>query len=280
MADIRLFVCCHRRTPVPEYPLLVPIQVGAAMAGEHFDGFLADDTGENISEKNPGYCELTAQYWAWKNVWADYYGFFHYRRYLYPDTNFKRPYRIERELDRSLLDRLGFGSIAELISEYDLIAPVGENMYMSVRNHYASAPCHHLRDLECVERVVQERHPEMVGAVQEYLSGAVCYFGNIYIMRRDVFQNYCNWLFPILAEFDERTDISHYSAQEQRVDGYLAERLFGIYLTYYRKEQKTLELPRVHFHSGKEYILKKILNDILPPGSRRRAAIKQFRIGQ
>ena len=94
MADIKLFVCCHRQEEVPKYPLLYPIQVGAALSEVRFPKFLYDDTGENISEKNRSYCELTAQYWAWKNVQADYYGFFHYRRYLYPDAKAKRPYLI------------------------------------------------------------------------------------------------------------------------------------------------------------------------------------------
>ena len=47
-----------------------------------FKETLHDNDGENISSKNPMYCELTAQYWAWKNADADYYGFCHYRRYF------------------------------------------------------------------------------------------------------------------------------------------------------------------------------------------------------
>ena len=74
--DIKLFVCCHRPVDVPKHPLLVPLQVGAALADSRFYGFLHDDAGENISRKNRSYCELTAQYWVWKNVRADYYGFF------------------------------------------------------------------------------------------------------------------------------------------------------------------------------------------------------------
>ena len=104
--DIRLFVCCHQPSSVPEHPLLYPIQVGAALADTHFPGFLHDDSGENISRKNRVYCELTAQYWAWKNVEADYYGFFHYRRYLYPDTTAKRPYIIKREPSLAQLNKL------------------------------------------------------------------------------------------------------------------------------------------------------------------------------
>lgn len=104
MAEIKLFVCCHQPAAVPEHPLLVPIQVGAALADEHFSGFLHDDTGDNISGKNRSYCELNAQHWAWKNVEADYCGFFHYRRYLYPNANAKRPYRLEGEPSAALLE--------------------------------------------------------------------------------------------------------------------------------------------------------------------------------
>ena len=84
MGDINLFVCCHNESEVPAHPLLIPIQVGTALAERRFAGYAHDDEGENISRKNRAYCELTAQYWAWKNCQAEYVGFFHYRRYLYP----------------------------------------------------------------------------------------------------------------------------------------------------------------------------------------------------
>ena len=280
MSDSKLFVCCHQPAEVPDHPLLVPIQVGAALAGSHFPGFLYDDAGkDNISAKNRSYCELTAQYWAWKNVAADYYGFFHYRRFLYPDTGAKAPYLVEREPSLNLLDKLGYRDFDKLIGQYDLIAPKGEDMYVPVREHYANAPYHHQKDLTTVEEILRERHPEMVEAVETYLSGTVCYFGNIYVMGRDVFHDYCAWLFPILAEFDRRTDVSGYTPQEQRVDGYLAERLFGIYLTFRRDSLKTLELPRVHFYPAAEYHKRRLLNALLPPGSKRRSLIKRVKKG-
>ena len=280
MAEIKLFVCCHRPSPVAEHPLLVPIQVGAALAGEHFPGFLHDDAGDNISGKNRSYCELTAQYWAWKNVKTDYYGFFHYRRYLYPDMNAKRPYRIAGEPTGSLLDRLGFDQFADFIPQCDLILPKGEDMRVPVREHYAKAPFHYGQDLALAEQIVKERCPEMGSAADEYLSGTVCYFGNIFIMKRQVFQDYCGWLFPILEEFDRRTDTSGYSLQERRVDGYLAERLLGIYAAH-RRELKTLELPRVHFvENPAERLKKRAVNAFLPPGTPRRCLVKKtlFRI--
>ena len=275
MSDIKLFICCHKRVQVPKHPLLAPLQVGAALAGDHFPGFLHDDTGDNISVKNCSYCELTAQYWAWKNTGADYYGFFHYRRYLYPDIKTKRPYRVEGAASRSLLDKLGYAGFEPLIRQYDIIAAKGENMYVPVREHYANAPNHHRKDLELVEQIVREHHPEMAGAMETYLSGSICYFGNIYIMRRKVFYGYCAWLFPILEAFDQRADTSGYSEQESRVDGYLAERLFGVYLAYQENRLKILELPRVHFYPKAEYVRRKLLNAMLPPGSRRRALCRK-----
>lgn len=281
--DIRLFVCCHQPCGVPSHPLLVPLQVGAALADGHFAGFAHDDAGENISDKNPSYCELTGQYWAWKNVEADYYGFFHYRRYLYPDQAAKRPYRIEAGPDLERLGKLRFSELEALIPKYDLILPKGENMYVSVREHYACAPFHHGEDLELAEQILLERCPEYLDAADRYLSGTVCYFGNIFIMRRPVFLDYCQWLFPILEEFDRRRDVSGYGAQERRVDGYLAERLLGVYRACHQ-EHRALELPRAHFvPKPAERCGKRAVNVILPPGTYRRAVIKKLwkkRIGQ
>lgn len=278
MDDIKLFVCCHRRETVPEHALLVPVQVGAALADERFEGFQYDDAGINISEKNRSYCELTAQFWAWKNVTADHYGFFHYRRYLYPGLRARRPYRLASTASSALLNRLGYRELEEMIGQYDLIAPMGEDMRVPVREHYANAQYHHKKDLDTVEEIIRQHYPEMTDAMERYLSGTVCYFGNIYIMRREVFFDYCGWLFAVLEEFDRRSDTDGYGVQEKRVNGYLAERLFGIYYTWKRSELKTIELPRVHFVPNHAERWKKTLaNILLPPGSKRRAAVKRLR---
>ncbi len=277
--DIKIFVCCHQPVEVPQHPLLVPLQVGAALADTHFPGFLHDDTGDNISFKNRSYCELTGQYWAWKNVDADYYGFFHYRRYLYPNKATKRAYRIEENTSSKVLNKLRFSSLEFLIPQYDLILPKSENMYVSVQKHYASAPFHHGEDLELVKEILKDRHPDCEEAINAYLIGSCCYFGNIFIMKRELFQNYCNWLFSILEAFDYQADVSAYSVQERRVDGYLAERLLGIFCMYHR-ESRILELPRVHFvPQRKDRVAKNLQLTLLPPGTRRRAFIKSLFLG-
>lgn len=279
--DIKIFVCCHQPAEVPQHPLLVPLQVGAALADTHFPGFLYDDTGDNISNKNRSYCELTGQYWAWKNIKADYYGFFHYRRYLYPDVGAKLPYKIEGKPSLQTLEKLGYPRFASLISQYDVILPQKEDMRVCVRDHYAAAPHHHGRDLSMAEQILLELFPGYAAAADNYLSGTMCYFGNICIMRQQAFQDYCSYLFSILERFDHRSDTSDYSAREMRVDGYLAERLLGVYLEYLRQGQAAaiLELPRVHFYNGLDGVCHRVLNAAFPPGSSRRAGAKRVRQG-
>lgn len=278
MTDIKLFVCCHQPVDVPKHPLLFPIQVGAALSTVRFPDFLQDDIGYNISKKNRSYCELTAQYWAWKNIDADYYGFFHYRRYLYPDLNAKRPYRIEHKPSISLLDKLGYSEFEKLILQYDMILPKGEDMYLAVDEHYSTAPFHHQEDLELTKQIIRRIYPELVPAMDEYLSGTICYFGNIFIMRKQIFQDYCSWLFTILEEFDALSNTVRYTRQEQRVDGYLGERLLGIYYTGHKNEWRSLELPRVHIEpAGTGTTLEKqILYYLFPPESKHRAALKRI----
>lgn len=276
VAEIKLYVCCHRPDQrVPNHPLLVPVQVGAALAKRRFEGYLQDDSGENISEKNHSYCELTALYWAWKNSSSDFIGLFHYRRYLYPDLDAKRPYIVKREPTLQCLERMGYSRIAEIIENYDVILPRRENMHVTVRQHYATAPFHHEKDLTLAEEIIRTKFPDDVPAMERYLSGTELYFGNIMIMRSPVLDDYCRWLFSILEEFDRRGDFTGYGTQELRVDGYLAERLLGVYLKANEEKLRVLELPGVHFFDGRDYIRHKLLNALLPPGTKIRAAVKR-----
>ena len=277
--DIKLYICCHQLAEVPEHPLLVPLQVGSALTDIRFPGFLQDDMGDNISFRNRSYCELTAQYWAWKNAEADCYGFFHYRRYLYPDTNAKHPYRLEYRPTGPLLDKLGYDRLPALIQDYDIILPKGEDMHIPVREHYAKAPFHHAHDLDLIEEIIRGRYPAYGKAMERHLSQTICYFGNIYIMKRARFYDYCTWLFSILEEFDQKAQTKDYTAQEQRVDGYLAERLLGVYAAKICENPsvRVLELPRVHFTNSRAHLWeKRAVNQVLPPGGWRRAVVKKI----
>ena len=78
--NAKIIIAAHKPYRMPEDPMYVPVHVGAS--GKDDIGFVRDDSGDNISELNPEFCELTGFYWAWKNLDADYIGLVHYRRYF------------------------------------------------------------------------------------------------------------------------------------------------------------------------------------------------------
>ena len=105
MKKFAFFVCHHKPGPLFKDEIFIPIHVGAANSNQVLPDCIRDDVGENISRKNASYCELTAIYWAWKNVEADYYGFFHYRRLM----NFKsekKPVSLSTICRRERFERL------------------------------------------------------------------------------------------------------------------------------------------------------------------------------
>ena len=79
---IKIYVATHKKVPMPEKSIYQPIRVGAALNEDDF-GYVRDDTGDNISNKNKNFCELTATYWILKNDNSDIVGLKHYRRYFF-----------------------------------------------------------------------------------------------------------------------------------------------------------------------------------------------------
>lgn len=260
---VKILVACHdENVYVPELESLAPIQVGSACTPGHFGGMLHDDEGENISAKNAMYCEMTAIYWAWKNLPkedADYVGLFHYRRYLsFSPKRFKTNYfgeAIFDRLDKSVLDelRLTDETITETVKGYDVItseqgAFVGNpTMEQQWNESWQSNP----NDLRLLREIVEEVSPAMVPAYDEYMASRTGYFCNTFIMRRTVFDGYCEWAFRVLQEHERRADYSSYDTAQYRVSGYLAERLTGVYITHLKSKGASVkELQRVFFEDA------------------------------
>lgn len=71
---ITIGIAMHKPAPIPHGRTYLPIHVGAAIHPDVLTEIQQDNTGDNISELNPYYCELTALYWLWKNNDSDYKG--------------------------------------------------------------------------------------------------------------------------------------------------------------------------------------------------------------
>lgn len=99
MNNLKILVCCHKvDSNIRKNDPYLPIQVGKAVHPDLDLGFQNDNEGDNISIRNPYWCELTAIYWGWKNLKDyDYIGLCHYRRYLAVNTKIES---ISKELSK------------------------------------------------------------------------------------------------------------------------------------------------------------------------------------
>lgn len=257
MNKIKILVACHKQVPKFNSDIITQIQVGAANNKVKFEQMLYDNSGDNISKKNPYYCELTAQYWAWKNLDADYYGFFHYRRYL----NFSsKKYSVdswgnvlEEKISQKMKEKydLTDDKIIKSVEGYDLIIAEEKSIRKmpgnsrTVYEQYKNGNSLHINDLNIVCEIINTKYPEYREDLKKYLNGTTTCLCNMYIMKKDLFFEYMQWLFDILTEFELRADMSDYSIEGLRTPGHLAERLLTLFYFHVKRTRhlqiKTLQ---------------------------------------
>lgn len=220
MKHIQIIVTTHKPYWMPSDKIYFPLHVGAE--GKPPLGFTGDNTGINISSKNPNYCELTGLYWLWKNKKSDYVGLCHYRRYFSTGQ-----YNSSMDSKKSsILQKEDYDS---LLKNYDCIVPKKRNYYIeTVRSQYEHA--HHKVDLDALERIIKTDYPEYYDAFTTVMNRKTLHLLNMFVMKWGLFDNYCNFIFPVLEKLETKIDISNYTTQEARVYGFLAERLFNVWL--------------------------------------------------
>ena len=237
--------------------ILKPVRCGAVYDDRKGLSILGDNTGNNISERRNTFCELTVQYWAWKNEDADYYGLFHYRRFF----NFSGHYYPEdgwgNVIDECINDEtaqiygINDDRMRSVIEKYDVIVPAKKNVThfpsspKSVWDHWCLAPDLHEEDLRVLLNVIAKLQPDYYQIAKKYLKGKYAYFCAMHIMKKELFQSYCEWLYPILFELEQEIDISTYTVEGQRTVGHLAERLLGIYIFYLQETQPQLRIKEL-----------------------------------
>ncbi|MDR2124391.1 MAG: DUF4422 domain-containing protein [Desulfovibrio sp.] len=236
--DIKIFVCQHKPGPYFQSHCILPIHAGRAISSVEL-GLPGDDSGDNISLKNAEWCELTVLYWMWKNIKADYYGLFHYRRYL----NFRGGVRNESiltDLDRTFVKKYGYDdtTIRSVCADADILVPpvyavhpIGlPSQIMTAYDFFCRD--HNKNDLDQIIDLVKTRTYHMYPSLLRSLYSNRATFWNISIMRAELFQEYCSWIFPLLEDLEMRLDMSNYDAYQKRVYGFLAERLLNAFVDY------------------------------------------------
>ena len=272
--NVKIFMCIGKETDLVP-PLCVPVQ-GGAKINSPISGIIEDD-GKNgsISEKNPYYCELTVQYYAWKNEDADYYGLCHYRRFFCFDKSIKKPYlAFKGTLPEKKKHLLGDeDEIRRLCGEYDVIVPRAENVGKTVYQKYVTSKHCFKEDLDLFLEILKEKYPFLSEYADAYMSQSKQYFCNMFIMKRELFFEYSELLFSLLEELDLKKTL-HGSFQDDRTDGYLGERFLGIYIYYLLSKGKRIcEISRIDINCGAKRTL---LYKLFPPETKRRFLLKKI----
>lgn len=273
--DIKIFVS-HRidlDSETIDNSLYVPVRCGAVYDKRENVTMLGDDTGDNISEKRNSFCELTVQYWAWKNVEADYYGLCHYRRYLsFSDKKYESKYInddgnnvvchnevIEEFLDNKTVQKynlLDENSMYKLIENNDVLVSEWCNVkkmlhskgkvysveeYWSKYENFILAP----ETINKLRKIIEEKYPHLIKYMDKYLNGDQYLGYNCFIMKKTIFYDYCDFIFTVLFELDKKIENKNiFNKNMMRTCAFVSEILFGIYI-YYLEEKLNYKIKHL-----------------------------------
>lgn len=235
--SIKIAVATHKPYRMPADSIYLPLHVGAALHPDVCQEMQGDDTGDNISEKNPFLCELTGLYWLWKNCDADYKGLVHYRRLL----GSPNPVRLRNKdpFDRLVTER----ELESLLGDVDVIVAKRRNYYIeTVYDHYSHT--FEAEQFDVCREILTETKPEYVASWDRLMRSRGAHIFNMFVMRADLLEDYCSFMFEVLSELEKRIDPAQYDSFGARYLGRVSERLLDPWLETngYRYE----ELPVVN----------------------------------
>ena len=233
---ISIVVATHKKYDMPKEKIYLPVQAGASLAEDL--GYQRDDEGINISEKNPFYSELTAIYWAWKNLDVDYIGLVHYRRHFKTEKN-----KHKKEKNRIQLVATQ-KEIEKLLEETDVILPKKRNYYIeSIYSHYEHTM--YIETLNEAKNILQEKYPEYLLEFNRLHKRTSAHMFNMFIMKKNILDRYCTWIFDILFELEKRINPNNYSPFHARYLGRISECLLDVWINVNEVTYKELDTVNI-----------------------------------
>lgn len=226
MRNSRIIVCTHKKWNIPQDDVLLPLHVGKMMSNEDY-GYIGDDSGDNISLKNKNYCELTGLYWAWKNLNVDYVGLCHYQRYF--DFKGNDP--------------------VQYLGNADIVIVRPEVLFTRSSEHLMSLTT--MEDFYIMITSLLKLYPEYKDSLLMYLFNTNRYsLFNMMFCRKNLFDEYCKWLFSITEEMEKWVRLSGYT-RLSRLYGYMSECLLYVYCKHHNLK---IRYADVRFSNGEEKI--------------------------
>lgn len=216
----KVLVVTHKEYPMPDKDIYFPMCVGVGI-DKLKDQYQPDNEGVHISDKNGMYSELTALYWAWKNLNCDILGLVHYRRHLTINKGAKK-----------LEDAIDGEQVEQILSGADAIVSKRRIYVETVKGHYINCERGQRqkarRRLEILSEVIKEQTPEYSKYFDKVMRGFKAHMFNIFIMKKHHADAYCKWLFDILFEAERRIDAE--GVNYSRGMGELSEFLLDVWL--------------------------------------------------
>lgn len=226
---VEIYILTHKKFDESyDGTIYKPLLNGSALQDYDF-GYLRDDTGDNISNLNTFFAELTGQYWVWKNSNADIVGFCHYRRW------FVRNLKFEKLTNEDIINDL---------EQYDIILPQKTNFRKSVKETFKQLREKYpeygvkIEDYEKLHFVIKNYFPEYYGAYNEHMDAKYMYNNNMFICSKELADCYFDWIFDVIDKLKNEIDFSKYSDDNKRVFGFFSEHLLSIFVLKHKLKIK------------------------------------------
>ena len=221
---VKLYVVSHSPEDIQKIrqdDIYTPLFVGRC--GNDNLSFVSDDSGDNISNKNKDYCELTGLYWMWKNSDSDIMGLCHYRRYFKNNGHI-----LEKD------------EILTFLSHYDIILPkkielIKGSIYETYKESYL------LDVLDMTRVIIKDYSPEYLESFDEVMNGSSFSNFNMFVMDKKLLNEYCEWIFPILNKLELNINLK----KLPRVLGLIAESIFNVWVLQNKLKVKELNVEYV-----------------------------------
>ena len=225
----KIVIATHKKYQMPDDELYLPLHVGAE--GKSDLGYVKDNTGDNISLKNPYFCELTGLYWAWKNLDNEYIGLAHKK------IN-------KKDLFHSVITN---DEINDYLEKTDVIVPKMRNYYIeTLYSHYDHTM--YVEPLNITGEIIKEKFPQYFDEFSRLKKRKKAHMFNMFVMKKEKLDEYCSWLFDILFELEKRVDNSKYDSFHARFYGRVSELLLDVWLNtnnYSYKEIRVISMEKV-----------------------------------
>ena len=225
-----IYIATHKKFNVPNLNGYCALQVGAE--GKEKYGYLRDNIGNHISGKNANYCELTGLYWIWKNTDDSYKGLVHYRIYFGRNN-----------LSNKISDICSYEYLLNCLKSVDIVLPYVEYFKQNAKEEILLHCCTE-EIFDKLRQIIETKYPDYIETYDRYFNENKASLFNMLFCKREIFDAYCEWLFSILFVLEKQVDLAKLNTYQQRLYGFLSERLLNVWVI--KNKLVVKHLPVIH----------------------------------